>query len=87
MDDGWIRLKVRQRMWINRCNWETRECITEPASGRADTPVADVWLFADCQGGKFASSSHPDRSDAFMQSVFLVDGSPRFQTVYGNPFM
>ena len=87
MDDGWIRLKVRRRTWINRCNWETRECIDEPASGRAGPPVADVWLFADCKGEKFASSSHADRSDAWEQSVFLEDGSPRFQTVYGNPFM
>ena len=87
MDDGWIRLKVRRRTWINRCNWETRECIDEPASGRAGPPVADVWLFADCTGERFASSSHADRSDAWEQSVFLEDGSPRFQTVYGNPFM
>ena len=87
MDDGWIRLKVRRRTWINRCNWETRECTDEPASGRAGSPVADVWLFADCKGEQFASSSHTDRSDAWEQSVFLEDGSPRFQTVYGNPFM
>ena len=87
MDDGWIRLKVRRRTWINRCNWETRECTDEPASGRAGSPVADVWLFADCKGEQFASSSHADRSDAWEQSVFLEDGSPRFQTVYGNPFM
>ena len=87
MDDGWIRLKVRRRTWINKCDWETKECIDEPASGRAGPPVADVWLFADCKGEQFASSSHADRSDAWEQSVFLEDGSPRFQTVYGNPFM
>ena len=87
MDDGWIRLKVRRRTWINTCDWDTRECVDEPASGRAGTPVADVWLFADCKGRRFASNSRSDLSDARIKSVFHEDGSPKFQTVYGNPFM
>ena len=70
MDDGWIRLKVRRRTWINRCDWETKECIDEPASGRAGPPVADVWLFADCKGEQFASSSRADRSDVWIQDVY-----------------
>ena len=52
MDDGWIRLKVRRRTWINRCDWETKECVDEPASGRAGPPVAEVWLFAGAVRGK-----------------------------------
>ena len=93
MDDGWIRLKVRRRTWINRCDWETRECVDEPAGGRAGPPVppvADVWLFADCKGELFASSAKPDRSDALTQDVFYREGpsagEPKFQTAAGNPF-
>ena len=91
MDDGWIRLKVRRRTWINRCDWETKECVDEQASGRAGPPVADVWLFADCKGEQFASSSRPNRSDAWTQDVYWREGDaagePKFQTVAGNPFM
>lgn len=91
MDDGWIRLKVRRKTWINRCDWETKECIDEPASGRAGPPVTDVWLFADCTGEQFASSLRADRSDAWTQDVYRRDGDeagePKFQSVAGNPFM
>ena len=91
MDDGWIRLKVRRRTWINRCDWETKECVDEPASGRVGPPVADVWLFADCAGERFATSLLPTRSDAWEQDVFYREGpsagEPKFQTVHGNPFM
>ena len=91
MNDGWIRLKVRRRTWINRCDWETKECVDEPASGRAGPPVADVWLFADCAGERFATSLLPTRSDAWEQDVFYREGpsagEPKFQTVHGNPFM
>ena len=91
MPDGWIRLKVRHRTWINRCDWETKECIDESASGRAGPPVADVWLFADCKGEQFASSLRADRSDSWIQDVYWREGSaagePKFQTVAGNPFM
>ncbi len=91
MDDAWIRLKVRRRTWINRCDWETKECVDEPASGRAGSPTTDVWLFADCKGEQFASSLRPDRSDALTQDVYWREGDaagePKFQTVAGNPFM
>ena len=91
MNDGWIRLKVRRRTWINTCDWKTKECVDEPASGRAGPPIADVWLFADCKGEQFASSSHADRSEAWTQDVYWREGDaagePKFQTVVGNPFM
>ena len=64
MDDGWLKVKVRQRTWINTCDWETKECRDEPASGRAGPPVIDLWLFADCAGERFATSKNPDRTDS-----------------------
>ena len=72
MPDGWWRVKVRQRTWIQKCDWDTTplECVDEPASGRAGPPVQDLWLFADCKGERFATSKSPDRSDAWEQSVY-----------------
>ena len=91
MDDGWLKVKVRQRTWINTCNWETKECRDVPASGRAGTPVIDLWLFADCAEEKFATSKNPERTDSWEQDVFHregdIAGQPKYQTVYGNPFM
>ena len=93
MPDGWLRVKVRQRTWIQRCDWYTTplECVDEAASGRAGPPVLELWLFADCKGERFATSKNPDRSDAWEQDVFYregdVAGQPKFQTVHGNPFM
>ena len=93
MPDGWLRVKVRQRTWIQKCDWETTplECVDEPASGRAGPPVQDLWLFADCKGERFATSKNPDRSDAWEQSVYYEEGewegTPKYQTVHGNPFM
>lgn len=64
--DGWLRIKVRHRTWIARCDWNTSplECVDEPASGRAGPPFQDLWLFANCPGERFATSKNPDRSDA-----------------------
>lgn len=93
MQDGWLRVKVRQRTWIQRCDWNTTplECVDEPASGRAGPPVQTLWLFADCNGERFATSKNPDRSDAWEQSVYYEEGewkgTPKYQTVSGNPFM
>ena len=91
MDDGWIKVHVKQRTWINTCDWETKECRDEPASGRAGPPVIDLWLFADCAGERFATSKNPDRTDSWEQDVFYRDGyvagQPKFQTVAGNSFM
>ena len=93
MPDGWIKVKVRQRTWITRCDWSTTplECVAEPASGRAGPPVQELWLFANCSGEKFATSKSPDRSDAWEQDVFYREGEfagyPKYQTVHGNPFM
>ncbi len=87
MDDGWIRLKVRRRTWINKCNHETKKCVDEPASVRTGSSSIDLWLFADCERSLFAVSSHPDRSHTSEQNVFHEDGTPKFQTVYGNPFV
>ena len=91
MPDGWLRIKVRQRTWVQNCNWKTKKCVDEPASGRAGPPVQDLWLFADCKGERFATSKNPDRTDAWEQDVFYRDGAsagePKFQTVAGNPFM
>ena len=93
MPDGWLRVKVRQRTWIQKCDWDTTllECVDEPASGRAGPPVQDLWLFADCKGERFATSKNPDRSDAWKQSVYYEEGewegTPKYQTVAGNPFM
>ena len=91
--DGWLRIKVRQRTWVQRCDWKSTpmQCVDEPASGRAGPPVQDLWLFADCAGERFATSQYADRSDAWEQDVFYRDGpyagEPKFQTVHGNPFM
>ena len=72
-------------------DYYTKECRDETASGRAGTPVIDLWLFANCAGERFATSKNPDRSDAWEQDVFYregdVTGQPKFQTVVGNPFM
>ena len=91
MNDGWIKVYVRQRTWINTCDWETKECRDEPASGRAGPPVTELWLFAHCAGERFATSKNPDRSNAWEQDVFHregeIAGQPKYQTVYGNPFM
>ena len=93
MSDGWWRVKVRQRRWVQNCDWKSTPvtCVDEPASGRAGPPVQDLWLFADCRGERFATSKNPDRSDAWEQDVFYRDGAsagePKFQTVAGNPFM
>ena len=93
MPDGWLRVKVRQRTWVQRCNWKTTpiQCVDEPASGRAGPPVQDLWLFADCPGERFATSKNPDRTDSWEQDVFYREGAsagePKFQTVAGNPFM
>jgi hypothetical protein len=91
--DGWLRVKVRQRTLVQKCDWKTTpiQCVDEPASGRAGPPVQDLWLFADCPGKRFATSKNPDRSDAWEQSVFHEEGdwkgTPKFQTYTGNPFM
>ena len=89
--DGWIRVKVRRRRWINTCDWETKQCADQPASGRAGPADQDLWLFADCSGARFASSSTAYRSEAWEQNVFYEEGewkgTPKFQTVHGNPFM
>ena len=93
MPDGWLRVKVRQRTWVQNCDWKSTPvtCFDEPASGRAGPPVQDLWLFADCKGERFATSKNPDRTDAWEQDVFYRDGAsagePKFQTVAGNPFM
>ena len=93
MPDGWLRVKVRQRTWIQKCDWDTTplECVDEPASGRAGPPVQDLWLFANCPRERFATSKNPDRSDAWEQSVYYEEGewkgTPKYQTVHGNPFM
>ena len=93
MPDGWLRVRVRQRRWIQNCDWTSTpvKCVDEPASGRAGPPVKELWLFADCKGERFATSNNPDRSDAWEQDVFYREGTsagePKFQTVAGNPFM
>tara|TARA_B100000609_G_C17122728_1_gene385879 strand:- start:423 stop:908 length:486 start_codon:yes stop_codon:yes gene_type:complete len=93
MSDGWWRIKVRQRRWVQNCDWSSTpvKCVDEPASGRAGPPVQDLWLFADCKGERFATSNNPDRSDAWEQDVFYREGAsagePKIQTVAGNPFM
>ena len=93
MADGWLRVKVRQRIWVQRCDWETNplSCWDEPGAGRAGPPLQEVWLFADCKGEKFARGIEEDRSDASEQNVFHQEGewkgTPAFQTYLGNPFM
>ena len=93
MPDGWLRVKVRQRTWVQNCDWKSTPvtCVDEPASGRAGPPVLDLWLFADCFGERFATSKNPDKSDAWEQDVFYREGpwagEPKYQTVAGNPFM
>jgi len=93
MPDGWLMVKVRQRTWVQNCDWKSTpvKCVDEPASGRAGPPVIDLWLFADCKGERFATSKKPDRTDSVEQDVFYregdVAGQPKFQTVHGNPFM
>ena len=93
MPDGWLKVKVRQRIWVQNCDWKSTPvtCVDEPASGRAGPPVQDLWLFADCSGERFATSKNPDRSNAWEQDVFHregeIAGQPKYQTVYGNPFM
>ena len=91
MNDGWLKVNVMQRTWINTCDWETKECRDEPASGRVGPPVTELWLFAHCAGERFATSKNPDRSNAWEQDVFHregeIAGQPKYQTVYGNPFM
>ena len=94
MPDGWLRVKVRQRIWIQNCDWKLTlvTCVDEPASGRAGPPVQDLWLFADCSGERFATSKNPDRSDAWEQDVYYREkgefsGYPKHGTVHGNPFM
>ena len=34
MPDGWLKVKVRQRIWVQKCDRETTpvECVDEPAS-------------------------------------------------------
>ena len=93
MPDGWLRVKVRQRTWVQKCDWETSplKCVDEPFSGRGGLPVIDLWLFADCSGERFSSSQNADRSNAREQDVFYREGpsagEPKFQTYAGNPFM
>ena len=74
MPDGWIRVKVRRRRWINTCDLETKECADQPASGRAGPVEQVLWLFADCSGARFASSSTADRSEALEQNVLYEEG-------------
>ena len=93
MPYGWLRVKVRQRRWVQKCDWETSpmKCVDEPASGRAGPPVQDLWLFANCSGERFATSKNPDRTNSWEQDVFYREGpsagEPKFQTVAGNSFM
>jgi len=93
MPDGWLRVKVRQRTWVQNCDWKSTPvtCVDKPASGRAGPPVQDLWLFADCKGERFATSKNPDRTNSWEQDVFYrkepSEGEPKFQTVAGNPFM
>ena len=93
MPDGWLRVKVRQRTWVQKCDWKTTpiQCVDEPASGRAGPPVQELWLFAHCKEERFATSKNPDRINAWEQDVFYREGpsagEPKFQTVVGNPFM
>ena len=62
-----VEVKVRQRTWIQNCDWETTplKCVDEPASGRAGPPVQDLWLFADCPGERFAISKNRDRTNSW----------------------
>ncbi len=93
MDDGWIRIKVIQRTWINSKDengvYRTRLC--RGVEDRCGPAESEIWLFADCAGEKFATSSNADRSDSWEQDVFYREGDwkgqPKFQTVHGNPFM
>ena len=93
MPDGWLRVKVRQRTWVQECDWKSTPvtCVDEPASGRAGPPVQDLWLFANCSEERFATSKYPDRRNSWEQSVFHekgdFKGTPKFQTYAGNPFM
>ncbi len=92
MDDGWIRVKVIQRVWVSYPNKKGVMRVvlcTEPES--RCTPVQKKWLFADCAGKQFASGSNADRSDASTEDIFYREGplagEPKYQSVAGNPFM
>ena len=87
MPDGWIRVKVRRRKWLRVCDLETNQCAHKPASGRrAGPPVQDLWLFANCSDGRFASSINADRSDGWERSAFYENGQPKRGTAHGNPY-
>jgi len=87
MPDGWIRVKVRRRKWLRVCNEDTKQCVYKPASGkRAGPPVQDLWLFANCSAGRFASSINADRSDGWERSAFYENGQPKRGTAHGNPY-
>ena len=87
MPDGWLRIKVRQRTWVQNCDWTATPvtCVDEPASGRAGPPVQDLWLFADCACERFATSLQPTRSNAWEQDVFYGIGS--FDTMDQHVFI
>ena len=93
MCDSWIRVRVRQRTWVQKCDWKTApiQCVDEPALGRTGPPVQDLLLFADCSGERFATSKNPALTDLREQDVFYREGplagESKFQTVAGNPFM
>ena len=76
MQDGWLRVKVRQRTWVQKCDWKTTpiKCVDEPASSRASPLVQDLWLFADCPGERFATSRNTCRTDSWEKDVFYREG-------------
>ena len=86
MPDGWLKVKVRHRIWVQKWDRETTpvECVDEPASGRAGPPVQDLWLFANCSEERFAVSKNPDRHDAWEQDVFYRKGELAGYPKYGT---
>ena len=92
MDDGWVKVKVIQRLFLTykdkNGDWKSRPCSL--SRDRCGPPESVVWLFADCAREKFASSSNPDRSNALEKSVFYTEGKlagiPRHGTVAQNLF-
>jgi len=92
MEDGGIRVKVKQSIWISYRDengvWKYMMC--RGIEDRGGPPVKEIWLFTDCAGEKFASNFNSDISNTLEQDVFhregRLAGRPKHGSAAGNLF-
>jgi len=92
MDDGWIRIKVIQKMsiYVPDKNGVLKKQHCRSVEDKC-SPEKVVWLFANCSKELFAWGPNADRTQVWEEDVFHRQGglvsTPKHQSIDWNPFM